>query len=184
MAGEWLGWPQLIVALVALQRLAELVLAARNTRRLLARGGREAGRRHYPLFVLLHSAWLVSLAVLVPPDESISWPLIVVFLLLQAGRVWVIRTLGPRWTTRIIVVPGAALTRRGPYRFGRHPNYLIVALEIAVLPLAFGQYVLAAVFTLLALLLLDHRIRVEDRALGLKPKGRPPGRMARGRRRG
>ena len=154
-----------VLALVAVQRLAELVLASANTRRLLARGAREVGRRHYPLFVALHASWLIAIAVFTPPHARPIWPLIVVFAGLQALRVWVISTLGPYWTTRVITVDGAPLIRGGPYRFLRHPNYWIVVGEIAVLPLAFHQPVIALVWTLLNAVLLRHRLRVETGAL-------------------
>lgn len=160
----WVGLS--VLALVALQRLAELRLAERNTGRLLARGGVETGSGHYPLFVVLHSAWLAALAAWVLFGEpALNWPLLGLFLVLQGGRVWVIRTLGPFWTTRIIVVPGQPRIRHGPYRFSRHPNYLVVTLEIAVLPLALGAPLLALVFTILNILLLAHRIRLEEAAL-------------------
>jgi len=154
-----------VLAFVVLQRIAELLLAAANTRRLRARGATEIDARRYPLFVLLHAAWLGSLLLTVAPETAPSWPLLCVFLLLQIGRVWVIASLGPRWTTRIIVVPEAPLVRSGPYRFCRHPNYLIVAAEIAVLPLVFGAVVNAIVFSAFNLLLIARRIRIEDRAL-------------------
>jgi methyltransferase len=160
-----IGLPQLIVLLVALQRLAELVLSRRNERRLRQAGAREAGAGHYPLFVLLHGGWLVALFVLTPPDAPIVWPLLAFFIVLQAARVWVIATLGRYWTTRILTLPGAPLVRHGPYRFVRHPNYVVVGLELAVLPLAFGQWLIALVFTAINLPLMWHRIRVEDAAL-------------------
>ena len=154
-----------ILVLVALQRLAELIYARRNARRLLDRGGRELGAAHYPLFVLLHAAWLVTLLLRVDAETPISWPLILVFLALQAARVWVILSLGRFWTTRVITLSGAPLVRRGPYRLVRHPNYLVVALEIPLLPLAFGDWQSAVVFSLLNAALLWWRIRVEDGAL-------------------
>ncbi len=158
-------WPQALVILVALQRGGELILARGNTRRLLAEGGIEHGARHYPLIVLLHAAWLLSLFVLVPAEAAMNLWWLGVFVALQAGRVWVIASLGRRWTTRIIVVPGRALVRRGPYRVLRHPNYVVVALEIAVLPLVFGAWGLALVFSLLNAAVLALRIRAENRAL-------------------
>ena len=154
-----------VLLLVVAQRLAELVLAARNTQRLLARGGIEIGRRHYPLLVLLHGAWLAALLLLVPPDTPPDLPLLGVFLLLQAMRVWIIASLGRYWTTRVVTVPGEALVRRGPYRLLRHPNYAVVAGEIAVLPLAFGAWGIAALFSALNAVLLAWRIRVEEEAL-------------------
>jgi len=160
-----LGLPQLIVALVATQRLLELAVAGRNTRRLLAAGGREVGAAHYPLFVLLHGGWLVALFLLVPADAPVGWGWIALFVVLQAGRLWVIATLGRYWTTRIVTLPGAPLVRGGPYRFFRHPNYWIVGLELPVLPLAFGRWELALLFGVLNLALLHHRIRLEDTVL-------------------
>jgi methyltransferase len=154
-----------VLGLVVLQRLAELVLAARNTGRLRAAGAFELDARGYPAFVLLHGGWLLSLALLVPATAPPSWPLLAVYAVLQLGRVWVIASLGGHWTTRLIVLPGAPLVRRGPYRFVRHPNYLIVAAEIAVLPLAFGAVAIAVVFSLANLLLVARRIAIEERAL-------------------
>lgn len=154
----------LLTALVLL-RLAELVHARRNTQRLLARGGREVGAGHYPLFMILHGAWLAALALAISPDRLPSPTLLALFSLLMMARLWVVLSLGPYWTTRIITLPGAPLRRRGPYRFLRHPNYVIVAAEIAVLPLAFGAWELAALFSLLNGLLLRHRIRIENAAL-------------------
>jgi methyltransferase len=158
-----------ILLFVALQRLAELVYARRNTRRLLARGAVEIGRRHYPLLVLLHGGWLLAMALLIPPWTPPDGMLIGAFILLQGARVWVIATLGPYWTTRIITLPDAPVVRRGPFRFLRHPNYTVVVLEIAILPLAFAAAPvairIAIVFSLLNLMLLAWRIRVEETAL-------------------
>lgn len=153
-----------ILALVTLQRLGELVLARRNTQRLLAQGAYEIGARHYPLIVAVHASWLAMLWWLAP-GQPIRWTLVALFLVAQAGRWWVLSTLGPRWTTRIIVLPGAALVARGPFRFARHPNYLIVAAEIALLPLAFGLWEVALAFSLLNALVLTIRIRAEEKAL-------------------
>ena len=155
----------IVVALVAAQRLGELALAMRNTRALLRAGGVEHGKAHYPLFILLHSSWLLALLVLVPGGTPIIWPPLALFILLQLLRLWVIATLGRFWTTRIVSLPGAALVRRGPYRLLRHPNYLIVAGEVALLPLAFRAWAIAIVFSLLNLALLAWRIAVEERAL-------------------
>ncbi|WP_300302367.1 isoprenylcysteine carboxylmethyltransferase family protein [Ferrovibrio sp.] len=153
------------LAFVVLQRLAELAWAARNTKRLLARGAREHGARHYPLFVLLHASWLAAIALTVPADAEPSWLLLGLFALLQLGRVWVIASLGPYWTTRVITLDDAPLVKRGPFRFLRHPNYWVVAGEIAVLPLAFGAWPVALAWSLLNAALLRHRIRVEEAAL-------------------
>jgi methyltransferase len=154
----------LILALVTLQRLYELRLSERHTRALKARGAFEVGRGHYPTLVALHAAWLGALWLL-GWDKPVSWPLVVVFAALQLARFWVIASLGERWTTRIIVLPGASLVRRGPYRWLRHPNYLVVAAEIAILPLAFALPEVAVLFSLLNALVLVIRIRAEDEAL-------------------
>lgn len=163
-----IGWPQIIVLLVAAQRVAELLWAARNTRRLLARGGQEHGRRHYPVMTAFHAAWLVSLFVLTPADAPLHPVWLAAMVALQGARLWVIASLGPYWTTRIISLPGAPLVARGPYRWLRHPNYLVVAGELAALPLAFDQPWLALGFTLLHLPLIGLRIREEERALAAR----------------
>ena len=150
-----------VLGLVVLQRLAELVLAARNTSRLRAEGAFELDARGYP-------ALLLSLALFVPATAPPSWPLLALYAVLQLGRVWVIASLGRHWTTRLIVLPGAPLVNRGPYRFVRHPNYLVVAAEIAVLPLAFGAVAIAIVFSVANLLLVARRIAIEERALALR----------------
>jgi methyltransferase len=160
-----------LVLLVAAQRLAEVAWARRNERRLRAAGGVEIGARHYPLFFVLHGSWLAALWLLVPPDAPVIVALLMVFALLQGGRLWVIASLGGYWTTRIISVRDAPLVRRGPYRWLRHPNYLVVAGEIAVLPLAFGAWRIALVFSALNGLLSWHRIRVEDAALAPRRAG-------------
>ena len=153
-----------VLAIVALQRLGELALSARNTRGLMARGAREAGAGHYPLIVALHAAWLAGLAGLAW-DRPVIWPWLGVFLALQAARAWTILSLGRRWTTRIIVLPGAPPVSRGPYRFLKHPNYVVVAAEIIVLPLAFGLEAYAMAFGIMNAALLLVRIRAEDAAL-------------------
>ncbi len=155
----------IVLGLVALQRGVELWYAARNTRRLLARGGREVASHQYPFFILLHGAWLLALVTFVPRDASPNWWLLAVYALLQVARVWTVASLGPYWTTRIVTVPQAPLVRRGPYRLLRHPNYAIVALEVAILPLAFHAYAIAIVFTVLDAALLAWRIRIENGAL-------------------
>jgi methyltransferase len=156
---------RLVLAAVVLLRLVELFHAHRNTKALIRRGGVEIGARHYPLFVVLHTAWLASLFFFVPADAPISWPWFAVLLLMQAARLWCIKSLGPWWTTRIITLPDAPLVRRGPYRFIRHPNYAVVAVEIAALPMVFGAWRIALIFSLCNAALLAWRIHVEARAL-------------------
>jgi methyltransferase len=154
-----------VLGLVALQRAAELVYAAHNTRRLRARGAVEVDANGYKWFVVLHAAWLASLALGVPADATPSWPLLGLYAGLQLGRLWVIAALGRAWTTRIIIVAGAALVEQGPYRWLRHPNYAIVAAEIATLPLTFGAVAIALGFSAANLALIARRIAIEERAL-------------------
>jgi methyltransferase len=154
-----------IVLAVAVQRLGEAVLARRNMRRLLAAGGFETGAGHHAVFFVVHGAWLLSVAMLVPSDGPVHWPLLALYAALQGVRYWVIRSLGMHWTTRIITVPGRPLVRSGPYRYFRHPNYAVVAGEIALLPLVFGAWQIALVFSVLNGALLAHRIRIENAAL-------------------
>ena len=153
-----------ILALVTLERLVELPVARANTKRLLAAGGHEVSPRHYPLIVALHAGWLAALWLLAL-DRPVSVPLLAAFLFVEVGRLWVLSTLGKRWTTRIIVVPGETLVRTGPFRLLNHPNYAVVIAEIALLPLVFGLWRTALAFSLLNALLLTIRIREENRAL-------------------
>ena len=159
----------LLLALVTLQRLAELVHARRNTQRLIAEGAVEIGAEHYPLMVFIHGAWLVSLWVLLASGHAhLWWPAVFAYLVVEAGRAWVLVSLGRFWTTRILVLPQTPLVRRGPYRFFSHPNYLVVTLEVALLPLALGSWPLAIGFSLLNAAILAWRIRVEE--TGLAPR--------------
>jgi len=154
-----------VLLAVLAQRLGELFYARRNEARLKAAGGIEHGAGHYPLFILLHGAWLAALWAWVPAAASVNWWLLGGFAVAQLGRLWVLASLGRWWTTRIITLPGAPLVRCGPYRYVRHPNYVIVVAEIALLPLAFDAWEIAIAFSLLNALLLGWRIRIEDRAL-------------------
>mgnify|MGYP000438608727 CR=1 FL=1 len=169
------GLAHAIIALVALQRLAEMAHARRNTARLRAAGAVEAGARHYPLIVGLHAAWLAALALTVPLDAAIQWPWLVAFAALQAARVWTIGSLGRFWTTRVLVMPGVTPVRRGPYRWLRHPNYVVVALEIPMLPLALGAEAVALGFGAANLAVLAWRIRVEDDARASMSAREPAG---------
>ena len=157
------------VALVATQRLLELLLSRRNERRVRARGAVERGRGHYPLIVALHALWIASTLVegiLRGPEVPALWPVpLALFLLAQALRYWAVFSLGESWNTRILVVPDAKLVRRGPYKYLDHPNYVVVVMEILAFPLIFGAWVTALVFTGLNAALLYVRIREEDRAL-------------------
>jgi methyltransferase len=158
-----------LLLLVTAQRLIELVIASRNTRALLAEGAYEVGRGHYPAIVFLHVAWLVVLwaFLLLGLVQFQPWAAIA-YLLVQILRIWAMASLGRYWTARIIVVPGAPLVRKGPYRYMRHPNYLVVVLEIALLPLALGSWPLALGFSIVNAILLAWRIKVENAALSTR----------------
>jgi len=163
-------WYLLLVGLVALERLAELVVSRRNLAWSVARDGSEHGKGHYPVMVVLHTALLVGAVVEVavadrPFLPALGWPMLALVIASQALRWWCIRTLGPRWNTRIVVVPGWPLVHRGPYRVLPHPNYVAVVLEGAALPLVHTAWVTALVFTVLNLPLLAVRIRAEEAAM-------------------
>jgi methyltransferase len=152
-----------LLGFLTIQRAIELVIATRHTRALLARGAYEVGASHYPIMVAMHATWLASLWIF-GFGRPLSLPFLAFFVVLQLGRVWVLATLGERWTTRIIVLPGAAPIVSGPFRFVRHPNYLVVALEIPCVPLALGLVWVALVFGAANLAMLAWRIRSENGA--------------------
>lgn len=157
-------WSHLLLAYVTLERLAELWIDRRNTRALFAYGGVEISGGHYPAIIILHTAWLIGLWVF--SWDAVSKPLwLAAFLMLQPLRFWTLSTLGPRWTARIIVVPGEKLISTGPYRIMRHPNYAIVVGEIATLPLCFDLPLFALLFSIANALALTIRIRAENAAL-------------------
>ncbi|QND54562.1 hypothetical protein HB779_21910 (plasmid) [Phyllobacterium sp. 628] len=153
-----------LLAFVTLERLGELYIAKKNTKALLQQGAYEVAPRHYILIVVLHTAWLAGLWY-VAWDKPIVPVWLAIFALLQLLRVWVLATLGKRWTTRIIVVPGIPLVKNGPYRFVSHPNYVVVIGEIAVFPLCFGLVWYSVIFSILNALVLTIRIREENSAL-------------------
>jgi methyltransferase len=154
----------IILLLVTLQRLSELIIAKRNTAGLVAKGAIEHGAAHYPVMVLLHASWLAGLWWL-GWNATIVWPFMLLYIALQAFRVWILATLGSRWTTRILTVPNETLVAKGPYKYIRHPNYLLVLLEVPLLPLAFGLPWFALLYGLLNFAMLAWRIRIEDQAL-------------------
>ncbi|OMI88281.1 hypothetical protein BSZ07_18350 [Streptomyces sp. M1013] len=163
-------WYALLVLAVAVERVAELVVARRNAAWTLARAGVEHGRGHYPVMVALHTG-LLACCLLEPllADRpflpALGWPMLALALLAQALRWWCIATLGPYWNTRVIVVPGASPVGAGPYRFLRHPNYLAVVVEVAALPLVHSAWLTAAAFTAANAMLLTVRLRCENTAL-------------------
>jgi methyltransferase len=159
------------VTVVAAQRLIELSVSRRHERALTARGGVEHGAGHYPVMVGIHTAWLAGTLAEGwrhgPAGRRVALPALVTFIAMQPLRWWIIRSLGDRWTTRVFTVPGEQRLATGPYLRVRHPNYVVVAVEIATLPLAFGAPRTAVLASLADAVLLRHRIRVEDRALDL-----------------
>lgn len=166
-----LGWGSALLAFLTLQRIAELWWARQNERRLLAAGGVEYGRSHFPLIVILHAAWIIGLWALAY-DRSVNLLFLALVVILQIARFWVLATLGRRWTIRIIAVPGEKLTARGPYRFLRHPNYAVVTGEFAAVPLALGLPTYALVFSILNAAVLAIRIPAENAALAVAASNR------------
>ena len=158
---DWPVWALVVLGYVVLQRLAELVYAQANTRRLLAEGGQEYGRSHYPLFILLHGGWLIAIALTARPPAAPDTVLLVIFISSQIFRFWTLASIGRWWTTRIISSPDFPRVRKGPYRFIAHPNYAVVAVEIAFLPLLLGTPLVALIFSLANAMLLAFRIRME-----------------------
>ncbi|HEY3751173.1 MAG TPA: isoprenylcysteine carboxyl methyltransferase family protein [Pseudonocardiaceae bacterium] len=159
-----------LIGLVSLERLAELIVAKRNLAWSLARGGKETGFSHYPFMVALHTGLLAGCLLEVwlghrPFVPALGWPMLVLALGSQALRWWCIRTLGPQWNTRIVVVPNLGRITGGPYRFFSHPNYVAVVVEGAALPLVHTAWLTALVFTVLNAVLLTVRIRSENQAL-------------------
>ncbi len=153
-----------ILLFVTIQRVSELIIARYNTHNLMLRGAIEMGQNHYPYMVALHTGWMLGLwyfAYALPANT----PLLLLYSALQLVRVYIMLSLGSRWTTRIIVIPGAPLVRRGLYRYIKHPNYCLVVIEIALLPMVFGLYKFAIVFSVLNALMLTVRIKAENAAL-------------------
>jgi methyltransferase len=154
-----------LLAFVTLQRAGELLIARRNTAKLLRQGAVETGASHYPIMVMLHGAWLAGLWWLGWDNMLDPW-FTAAYGVSQIFRIWILTTLGRRWTTRILTVPGEVMVKKGPFKLFRHPNYMLVAVEVPLLPLALGLPWFAVVFGQLNLALLAWRIRAENRALG------------------
>lgn len=153
----------LFLGFIIVQRLSELVIAKRNTAQLLAKGAYEVGAGHYPVMVGMHSLWIACL-LLFGYDESVSYSWLALFAVLQVFRVWILGTLGARWTTRVIILP-EPLVVAGPFKYFRHPNYMLVVAEIIVAPMVLGLTWVALVFTVLNAAMLYVRIGVEEKAL-------------------
>jgi methyltransferase len=158
-------WHFAIVLFIVLQRLAELAYSHRNLARLREAGGIEPRDPAYPGLIVVHTAWVLALAVAVPADAPVDPYFLGLYVAILALRLWVMASLGRFWCTRVVTLPDTPLVRRGPYRFMRHPNYVVVAGEIAVAPLIFGAWELALIFSLLNGACLWLRIRVEERAI-------------------
>jgi methyltransferase len=172
MLSDFMGPPQIAAFAVLLQRGAEELHSARNTERLRAAGGREEGRDFYPVVAVSHLAWIGAIFSLIPPDAAIVWPALILFLLLQPVRYWIIFTLGRSWTHRIITLDGAPIVARGPYRLLRHPNYAVTYAETFLLPLAFGALALAVIMTAIWVAVIRYKILLEDRANAARPTAR------------
>ena len=166
---DLLGPAQVFAALLLFQRGVEELHSQRNTRRLLREGAVEIGADYYPVVAVTHLCWIAAICFLISPDAHLSLPLLAVFLPLQLARYWVIATLGRYWTHRIITLPSAPVVRVGPYRYMRHPNYLITFLETLVVPAALGAWVLGIIMTAIWGAVLLYKIRLEDSALGSAP---------------
>ena len=162
---DWPIWAQAVFAYVVIQRLGELAYANANTRRLLAEGGREHGASHYPLFIVLHGGWLISIALFAKPTDAPNLLLLNAFIATQTFRFWTLASIGRWWTTRIISAPHFPTVKRGPYRYIKHPNYALVVVEIALLPLLLGASAMALTFSILNAALLWWRIKVENAVL-------------------
>ena len=165
-----MNWYVLLVAAVAVERVAELVVARRNLAWSRSHGGIEFGGGHYPLMVVLHNGFLVGALVEViglhrPFLPALGWPMLAIVLGAQGLRWWCISTLGKQWNTRVVVIPGAPRVTGGPYRFFSHPNYVAVVAEGIALPLVHTGWITALVFTVLNAALLRTRIRTENAAL-------------------
>jgi methyltransferase len=165
------GAPQIVALLILLQRGLEEIYSARNTARLIADGGREAGRDYYPVVAITHLAWIAALFLLIPATAPVIWPLAGLYLLLQVARYWVIATLGRFWTHRIITLENAPVVRAGPYRYLRHPNYVITIAETFLLPLVFADAAVAVIFGCVWSAVLYYKIILEDAALAERRGG-------------
>lgn len=160
-----MSWHSVIVGLIILQRVAELLYSRRNIARLKAAGAIVVEEPGYIVLIAVHTAWALALIFAIPADAPVDPVFLVLYGVILAGRVWVMASLGWFWCTRIVTLPGAPLVRKGPYRFIRHPNYVVVAAEVAVAPLIFDAWGIALIFSVLNAAVLWLRIRAEEAAL-------------------
>lgn len=168
MISDSIGLPQIIAVLVLCQRGAEELYSARNTRALVAAGAKEAGRSYYPVVATTHLAWIASLFFLIPATATASYILAAAYILLQGVRYWVIASLGRFWTHRIFTLKDAPITRRGPYRYFRHPNYAVTIAETFLLPAVFGALALGIIMCAVWTAVLAYKIELEDEALSAR----------------
>lgn len=154
-----------VLLYIIVQRLGELVYANSNTKRLIAEGGEEFGADHYQYFIFLHSAWIAIIALLLNPEYPLNPAFLAIFIATQFLRFWTLASIGRWWTTRVISAPHFDRIKRGPYKYISHPNYLVVVLEIAIIPLLLGLPWVALVFSILNAILLRHRLGVENAVL-------------------
>jgi methyltransferase len=165
-----IGAPQVMALVILLQRGAEEILSARNTRALMAEGAREEGVGYYPVVAVAHLGWIAGLFFLVTPGAPIIWPLIGLYAALQVARYLVIATLGRYWTHRIITLDHAPVVSSGVFRYVRHPNYAITVAETLLLPLAFSAVAFALIMTAIWMAVLSYKIQLEDAALARRPR--------------
>jgi len=165
MLEQSFGAAQIVALLILLQRGLEELYSARNTSRLIAEGAREAGCDYYPVVAITHLAWIAAIFLLIPSTAPVNWPLAALYLLLQVVRYWIIATLGRYWTHRIITLNNAPVVRDGPYRYLRHPNYVVTIAETFLLPLVFGDAAIAVIFGCVWSAVVYYKILLEDAAL-------------------
>lgn len=165
------GIAQIVAVLLLAQRGLEEIYSAANTKRLLAQGAREVGAQYYPVVATAHLGWIAGIFLLISPNATVYWPLLVLYLMLQVVRYWVISTLGQYWTHRIITLDGAPVVTTGPYRFTRHPNYAVTLIETLLLPLAFGAWGFALIMTAIWAAVLHYKILLEDSAIADRRAG-------------
>lgn len=165
MLEQSFGFPQIAALLILLQRGLEELYSARNTKRLIAEGAQEVGRDYYPIVAITHLAWIAAIFMLIPASAQIIWPLLLLYLMLQVVRYWVIATLGRYWTHRIITLEDAPVVNRGPYRWLRHPNYVVTIAETFLLPLVFADAAVAVIFGCVWSAVLYYKMLLEDGAL-------------------
>ncbi len=173
MIEQSFGAPQVAGLLLLVQRGLEELYSERNTRRLVAEGAREAGRDYYPVVAITHLAWIAAIFLLIAPAAPILWPLLALYLVLQVARYWIIATLGRYWTHRIITLDNAPIVRGGPYRFVRHPNYIVTIAETFLLPLVFADAAVAVIFGCVWSAVVYYKIILEDAALAERRGGGP-----------